>query len=209
MSIYGFLAVKHPMGEGVLVVDAWIPEPTLAESANAFKSARYRYLVVVGDTAEQKSSRFKGPAADVDAATGRLEKLGVDATKLIRLGVPDHPSGRTLGRAAAVRRWLDRSGMSVRSVDVFTVGVHARKTWILFSHALGSNCRVGIIAGSEVRYNPRFWFASRTGIWLVTRNLAGYIYSKAWIFFDGKGTQSPSRADFRSSDEPSDSGDFS
>jgi hypothetical protein len=38
----------HTVGEGILVVEAWIPEQTLAESAKIFNSGRYRYLVVVG-----------------------------------------------------------------------------------------------------------------------------------------------------------------
>jgi hypothetical protein len=28
-SIYGFLAVNHPLGEGILVVEGWIPAKTL------------------------------------------------------------------------------------------------------------------------------------------------------------------------------------
>jgi len=205
MSIYRFLAVNDPIGEGILVVDAWIPERTLAESANIFRSERYRYLIVVGSTLPERRGMFNGPPANVDLAAGRLERLGVDPTKLVRISVRDDPAGRTLGRATAVRQWLDTSGIAACCVDVLTVGVHARKNWIVFQHALGSNYRVGIIAGPEVRYNPKFWFVSRTGIWLVMRNLVGYFHSKLGIFFDRKGVQSPSRGDFRSSGEPEDS----
>jgi len=205
MFLYGFLAVNHPIGEGILVVDAWIPEATLAASANVFQSGRYRYLIVVGGPQGEETSRFDGPAANVDLAAAHLESLGVDPAKLIRISVPNDSLGRTFGRAVAVRQWLDRSGVSVCCADVFTVGVHARKNWILFRHALGGNYRVGIISGPEVRYNPRFWFASRAGIWVVIRNLAGYLYSRAWILFDGKGAQSLSGTDFQSPRQPGDS----
>jgi len=181
MFIYEFLAVTRPLGEGILVLDAWIPAPTLAESIGVFNSGRYRYLVVLGGPTEETASRSRSHAADTDLAAGTLEKLGLDTKKLVKISVPDNSSGRTLRRATAVRNWLESSGASACCVDVFTVGVHARKSWILFRHALGSKYRVGIIAGPEFRYPPRFWFISRTGIWIVSRNLAGYFYSKLWV----------------------------
>jgi hypothetical protein len=180
MSVYNFLAVTRALGEGILVVDAWIPAQTLAESISIFNSGRYRYLVILrGPT--QETTNAVHPVADADLAASSLEKLGLDTRKLVKINVPDNSSGRTLRRATAVRNWLDRSGVPAYCVDVFTVGVHARKSWILFRYALGSRYRVGIVAGNEFRYPPRFWFISRTGIWIVSRNLAGYLYSKLWI----------------------------
>jgi len=182
MFLYGFLAVNDPVGEGVLVVEAWIPEQTLAESAKVFNSGRYRYLVVVGGTT-QKNGESNSSTSDADLAASKVEKLGLDTKKLATISVPDESPGRTLARATAVKRWLGSSETSVCCVDVFTVGVHARKSRVLFRHALGDSYRVGIIAGHEVRYDSRFWLVSRTGVWIVVRNLAGYVYSKLWILF--------------------------
>jgi hypothetical protein len=193
MSVYKFLAVTRPLGEGVLVVDAWVPAQTLAESISIFNSGRYRYLVVLGGPSQETGSRSHSPAADADLAASTLEKLGLDTRKLVKINVPDNSSGRTLRRATAVRTWLDSSGASTCCVDVFTVGVHARKSWILFRHAVGSRYRVGIVAGNEFRYPPRFWFISRSGIWIVSRNLAGYFYSKVWIAFNDESSGSLKR----------------
>ena len=171
------------------MVEAWIPAQTLAESANVFNSGHYRYLVVVGGLIRQ-SGQSDNTRTDANLAASRLEKLGFDTKKLITITVPDESLGRTFGRATAVKRWLVSSGTSVCCVDVFTVGVHARKSQILFQHALGENYRVGIIAGTEVRYNPRLWLVSGRGTWNVVRNLAGYVYSKVWILCRGKASQS-------------------
>lgn len=193
MSIYKFLAVTRPLGEGVLVVDAWIPRPTLSESINVFNSGRYHYLVVLGGPTEETAIRSRGPVADADLAASTLENLGLDSRKLVKISVADNSSGRTLRRATAVRKWLESSRASACCVDVFTVGVHARKSWILFRHALGSKYRVGIVAGHEFRYLPRLWFISRTGIWIVSRNLAGYLYSKLWVALNGEASGSLKR----------------
>jgi hypothetical protein len=185
MSIHDFLAVNNPVGEGILVVEAWIPPQTLTESVNVFNSGRYSYLVVVGGPIQGSSSGSSAPTTYDDLAAKRLEKLGFDTKNLVKISVPGVSAGRTLASATAVKRWLGSSGTPVCCVDVFTVGVHARKSWVLFQHALGKRYRVGIIAGPVVSYNRRFWFFSTRGIWLVVRNLAGYVYSKFWILFNG------------------------
>ena len=186
ISIHGFLAVSNPVGDGVLVVEAWIPAKALEESAMVFNSGRYRCLVIVGGPMQGSGSKFNDPSTWADLAVSRLEKLGFDTKKVVQINVPAVSSGRTLAGATAVKRWLGGSRISVCCVDVFTVGAHARKSWILSRYALGDGYRVGIIAGSPDSYDPRFWLASRRGIWVVVRNLAGYIYSKFWIQFHGK-----------------------
>jgi hypothetical protein len=184
--IYQFLAVNHPLGEGILFVEGWIPAKTLAESVNVFKSGDYQCLVVVGGPIQGTGSISGRPTTYADLSASRLEQLGFDTKKLVQINVPAVPSGRTLAGATAVKRWLDSSGISVCCVDVFTVGAHARKSRILSRYALGDGYRVGIIAGSPDSYDPRFWLASRSGIWVVVRTLAGYVYSKFWILFHGK-----------------------
>jgi hypothetical protein len=187
MSIHDFLAVNNPVGEGTLVVEGWIPAQTLTESVNVFNSGRYSYLVVVGGPIQGSSSESNAPTTYEDLAAKRLEKLGFDTKKLVKISAPAvSPGCRTLASATAVKRWLGTSGTSVCCIDVFTVAVHARKSWVLFRHALGDHYRVGIIAGSKVSYDRRFWLFSTRGIWLVVRNLAGYVYSKFWILFNGK-----------------------
>ena len=186
MFIHDFLAVNNPVGEGILVVEAWIPAQTLAESANVFNSRHYNDLVVVGGPIQGMGSNSNHPTTYDDLAAKRLQKLGFDTKKLVKISVPGVSAGRTLASATAVKRWLSSSGISVCCVEVFTKGVHARKSWILFRRALGDGYRVGIIAGSDESYDRRFWFFSTRGIRIVVRNLAGYMYSTLWILFNGK-----------------------
>ena len=167
-------------------MEAWIPAKTLEESAIVFNSGRYRYLVIVGGPMQGSGSKSNDPTTWADLAASRLEKLGFDTKKLVRISVPAVSSGRTLAGATAVKRWLGSSRISVCCVDVFTVGPYARKSWILSRYAFGDGYRVGIIAGSPDSYDPRFWLAPRRGILVVVRNLAGYMYSKFWILFHGR-----------------------
>jgi len=184
----GFLAVSQPVGEGILAVEAWIPAKPLEESARVFQSGGYRYLVLVGGPMGETGREPGGNASFAELAASRLEKNGFDANKIVKLSDTDEKLGHTLGGATAVARWLESSGTHVCCVDVFTVGVHARRSWALFRYALGDRYRVGIIAGPQVTYDPSRWLVSRRGIWIVSRNLAGFLYVKLWILLHGKAT---------------------
>jgi hypothetical protein len=185
-SIYGFLAVNRPLGEGILVVEGWIPAKTLAESIHVFNSGSYQYLVVVGGPIDGTGSVSGYPTTYADLAASTLEQLGFDTEKLVKVNVPSVSSERTFTGAADVKSWVERSGTNVCCVDIFTTGVHARKSWILSQYALGDSYRVGVIAGPEARFDPNYWFVSPRGVWLVVRSLVGYVYYKFWILYHGK-----------------------
>jgi hypothetical protein len=173
--VHGFLAVTRPIGRGILVVEAWIPDATLADSLKSYQNGSYRYLVVVG--APEKP----GAPSTATHAAAELRDLGFHSDRLVQVDVPYRDLNRTVATAQALKQWLQTLRDSPRAVDVFTIGVHARKSWILFQAVLGEKYQVGVIAGPEVAYTPRYWMISRNGIWLVGRNLAGYIYAKLWI----------------------------
>ena len=184
-SLHPFLAVNKPVGHGILVVEAWVPPKTLAESANLFNSGNYCCIVIVGGTIRGIERYSTHLTTYPDLAAKRLEELGFDTKKLVRISAPDVAIGRrTLTSAMAIKRWLNNSGASVCCLDVFTAGVHARKSWLLFRYALGDSFRVGIIAGDAAPYNRAVWFLSPRGIWSVSHNLAGYVYSKLWMFYN-------------------------
>ena len=174
VSIQSFLAVTSPSTHGVLVVEAWIPDSALAESVTTFNKGSYDHLVVVGGPAENATPGFPTLA---DYAAHKIQQLGIDSKHLVRLPV-ESSNERTLSSARTVKRWLETSEPLPRSVDVFTVGVHARKSWTIFRRVLGKEYQVGIIAGTEQSYDPHRWVLSRRGLWIVTRNFVGYLYSK-------------------------------
>src|SRR5690348_18218446 len=51
--VHEFLAVSSPSGQGILVVEAWVPMQSLADSAEIFRGGHYQYLVLVGGPVKQ------------------------------------------------------------------------------------------------------------------------------------------------------------
>lgn len=103
----------------------------------------------MGDLIQGTGSVSDQPTTYADLPASRLEQLGFDTKKLIKINVPPVSSERTPTGAAA-KRWIERSGTNVCCVNIFTAGAHARKSWILSRYALGHRYRVGIIAGPKL-----------------------------------------------------------
>jgi hypothetical protein len=184
IPLHNFLAVSRPVGKGILVVEAWVPAHDLAESESVFNSHPYSRLVLVGGPLSEPETSARGAGNWVEVATQRLAKLGYDTTQTVRIAVPPEPVGlRTLSSAEAVGEWLDHSGTPVCCVDVFTAGVHARKSWVFFQQALSDRYKVGIISGGEAYHGEgRSWLLSPFALYTFARDLAGYVYSELWVF---------------------------
>ena len=83
--------------------------------------------------------------------------------KLVRSGFPDSllravpapatSRNRTYTSALAVASYLQRDTTGIRSLNVYSEGVHARRTWHLYRHAFrGSGMETGIFSSSNLEH---------------------------------------------------------
>jgi hypothetical protein len=174
-----FLSPVQPHHKGILVVEGWLPDYALEEAKRTFESHSYRVLVVTGVPIEQGFYlRDCKDYAQLGAAT--LRELGMKEDLIAAVSCPEVPKDRTYATARQVRHWLEQQG-SHASVDVFTLGVHARRTWLLYRLALEGKHPVGIIAGHDRRYNKRWWTTS-SGFRIVTGEMIAFVYAK-FLFY--------------------------
>ena len=82
---------------------------------------------------------------------------------------------RTYNAALAVEQWFQENGVSVRSIDVMTLGPHARRSRLLFQKAFGKEVRVGVISVEDRDYDPDHWWASSQGVREVVGEAIAYI----------------------------------
>src|SRR5208283_5734102 len=108
------------------------------------------------------------------------------AAVLVKLGVPSEAvipvppvfgatRDRTYSSALALRNWLERSNPRVRSVNLFSMGPHSRRSWLLFQKALEPKVQVGIIAAPDISYNPQRWWATSNGFRGVLSEAIAYL----------------------------------
>ncbi len=182
MTLVPFLAPVQPLSRGVLVVEGWIPDYALEEAKAVFESRSYRCLVVTGVPIDQgyHISKEKDYA---HLAESTLKQLGMKPETVVPIACPETLRDRTYATAQRVRAWLDSNSMA-DTVDVFTLGVHARRTWLLYRMALGPQYTTGVIASQDRRFDRRRWWRSSSGFRTVTSEVIAYLYAK-FLFYPG------------------------
>ena len=76
----------------------------------------------------------------------RLIKNGLDSLKVVAVTGGKTKINRTLTGALAFRDWLRKSGYQVSGVNIITMSIHARRTWITYKKVLDKSIETGIIS---------------------------------------------------------------
>jgi len=180
VGIHPFLSANNPVGGEVLVMEGWMPDKLVEKVIEIFKSGSYRRIVTTGGPLAH-GSYLVGYNNYAEVAAGSLRKLGIDPHLLSVVPVPKVERDNTYAAGVSFGKWLQQSGMAVRSVDICTMGCHARRTRLLFEEALGDDVKVGIIALEDPNYDPEIWWKTSNGVRAVVKETVAYVYAK--IFF--------------------------
>jgi len=176
-----FLAVTRPVQGTFLVVEGWAPDYGLDEAVRVFRKGGYRKLVVTGTPIEEgKHIAVEKTYAELAAST--LRHAGFEEERLVVLPTPKVERDRTYTTARTVKEWL-LANKSSDPIDVFTMGPHARRTWILYKMAIGRANRIGVISFPSRDYDAAHWWKSSQGFRETIDETVAYIYAK--FFFGG------------------------
>lgn len=173
-AIHPFLACNRPISAEMLVVEGWLPASYLPLAAEEFRRGRYRYLVTVGGPLPS-TLKTRDQTTYAESARSAMIQLGIDKSFVTAVSAPQANRRRMWTYVQAFRSWLNRSGHEIRAINVFTVGVHGRKSLLLFNKALGPTVQVGVISVRRQGYDPSYWWLSPIGIWLTARYAIGYL----------------------------------
>lgn len=184
LSVHPFLAVTERTETPYLVVEGWVPNYALEESITEFRSKPYRKMFTVGG--DILSGVNVEPADNhADYTVKRLAWLGMKPSLVQAVPSGAHFRDRTYSSALALKQWVDRNDPSVTSFNLVTVGVHARRSRLLFQEAFGEKVRVGIISVEDREYDPKRWWQYSEGVKEVLSEGAGYLYAR--FFFHPAG----------------------
>jgi uncharacterized SAM-binding protein YcdF (DUF218 family) len=179
--MYPFLAVTSRTSGKLLVIEGWIHSDSIEQAANEYKSAHYQQVIVVAavyDTGNKWDSGRYMP----EYIARSLKTLGVPANCVQVVFCEVVKKDRTYHSAVAVKKWLQEQGMSVHSIDVVTVGPHARRSRLLFQRAFGTEVKIGVIAMAEKGYDPDHWWRSSEGVREVLFEGFAYLYAKFFFW---------------------------
>ncbi len=92
------------------------------------------------------------------AEQARLLLIGMGIDSSVITAVPGRrvKINRTLTSALAFREWTEKTGYNPGSINVVTLGTHARRSWMVYSHIFRNNTKVGIISLPDDDYSRRY-----------------------------------------------------
>ncbi|HIF02718.1 MAG TPA: YdcF family protein [Nitrospinaceae bacterium] len=177
LFIHPFLAPIKSVGGDILVVEGWFPDYALKKVKDRFEKGPYKLLITVGGKYEigHPLEQYKSAA---EAAASRLNAQGVPLEKIISIPITIFPvKDRTYHKALVVKKRLNKMGFTNASIDIVSIGVHARRSWILFEKAF-SSVDVGVIAIKPIEYDTTRWWLSSEGVRNVLSELIAYLYAR-------------------------------
>jgi len=152
-----FLAHTERVPADVLVIEGWVGIEGVQAAKLELEQHTYRYVVVTGGVTDSRWSQRRWNYA-VEAGK-LLRHLGVPPGKVIEAPAMESANRRTFESALAVREALAKRSLQPNGVNVFTLGVHAKRSRLVFAKAL-SGTEVGAIAWRPPDYRPEPWWNS-------------------------------------------------
>ena len=170
-----FLAPTKPVKGEILVVEGWLPDYALVEVKKRFEKEEYRLLVTTGGLIATgfSLSEYKTWAG---LTAARLNKLGIPSEKIMSTSQSAiNKKDRTYYSVLALNEKFKKGNLLVKSMDVVSLGVHARRTWFLYKKVFES-ASVGIIAIESKSYDPLKWWLYSAGVRGVISEMIAYLY---------------------------------
>ena len=173
--VHPFLAVNRPVDGGALVIEGWAPDYAFAAAMAEFKRGHYDRLYVTGGPIELgvPLSAYRTYAEFGEAL---LLRMGMPRESVRAAPAPAVRKDRTYVSAVAMRDLLAREKCVPDRLNVISLGVHSRRSRLLFQKAFGGGTKIGIIAVKDENYDPAQWWTYSYGVRSVVDELIAYGY---------------------------------
>jgi hypothetical protein len=76
---------------------------------------------------------------------------GIDSAKVAAIALDNKKFNRTLTTSLAVRDWINHNNLNINGINVASMGIHSRRTWLTYKTVLNSSCVVGNISLPDYR----------------------------------------------------------
>jgi hypothetical protein len=164
-----------------LVVEGWLDEGSLAQAAAFVARQRYRRVLVSGAPLEGwREGQIWSTSAE--RAADYLRRHGIGAIPVIAVPAPAALTERSYLSAVVVRDWLQREGLVVEAIDVFSGGVHARRSRLVYRLAFGPGVEIGIVAATPSSYALDRWWTTSEGVKRVLEELVGLAWTHCCVW---------------------------
>ena len=162
-------------GARTLIVEGWLDDDALVDAIALARSGRYERVVTSGGPIESWREIQPWPSY-AERAADHLRRHGVPEPPVVAVPAPATAQDRSFLSAVVVRDWAIAQGLALDAVDVYSAGVHARRSRLVYRMAFGDDVEVGIVAAPPQRYRLDRWWQASEG----AKAVVGELLSLAW-----------------------------
>ncbi|HEY4069838.1 MAG TPA: hypothetical protein VGM74_23210 [Burkholderiaceae bacterium] len=168
LNAYAFLSPHQPAlgrdgrGAHTLVIEGWMPEAEVAQAIPFIRAGHYDRVLTTGPPINPLMD-YGGWHTYAARAAAVLRRNGIAEPLVTTVDSPTVRRDRTYTMAVSVRDWAARSNVQLEAIDLFSVGVHTRRSRMTYRLALGPEVEVGTVVAWPIEYDPSRWWASSEG----------------------------------------------
>lgn len=180
--IHPFLSVTRRVPAKILVVEGWTHYYGVDAAIREFKTSQYTHIYTTGGPVVGIGSNSSVYDTEAHQTAGLLIKAGIPPEAVQDVPATYVGKDRTYTSALALRDWFRKNDLQVNSINVLTESDHARRTWLLFQEAMGSDVKVGIISVPNPDYDAGHWWRTSEGVRDVIDEGIAYVYAKFFFW---------------------------
>lgn len=178
-TIRPFLMPTKTVAADILIADNNLTDYyDLKKLSDEFRSKNYSLILTAGVLLPQGSPLAAEYKTSAELSAAILKKFGIREKAIVAIIPKPVKRDRTFASALAVKNWLAQNNIQPKGINLFSIGPHSRRSWMLFKEAIGEEIPVGIIACENREYDPKRWWKTSSGVRIVLNETIAYIYAK-------------------------------
>jgi DUF218 domain len=169
--------VSEPVPADLLVLEGWSPSYTTTQVAQEFLTGKYQRVLVV-KAVLNVPDKYESGRYGADYMANLLVQHGVPADRVTTILPTVVKKDRTYHSALAAREWLAQQKITVKSLNLATVGAHSRRSRLMYEKAFAGEVQIGIIPLDNLDYDPAHWWRTSEGFRDVMGEAIAYFYAR-------------------------------
>lgn len=182
-----FLARTERQLADILVVEGWIGIEGIKAAKTEFEQGGYRYIVATGGMSGNRWDTRRWSLAN--EAEELLLRLGLSRDQVILAKPQDVQNHRTFASAVAVWHALHERGIQAKAINLFTLGVHARRSRLVYAKVQQFDIQVGVVSWTPPGYYSGSWWQSSDRSLELLKETVGFLYEA--LLNSGRGSNTP------------------